>query len=127
MTTTPKKTTRGPGRVAFLAKKAEIAESVTAGHQLNSIYAGLEQSLGISYSQFARYVKKYITGSTETHGSKPQTNQAQKPIPAPASTPSGQRQSQSSRQPAAPANPTAKPSAGFHHDPIAAKKLDDLV
>lgn len=112
--------------MAFLARKTEIAKSVAAGHQLNTIYADLEKALGISYSQFARYVKKYITGSTEFNGNTLAANQTQKPLPAPLAETTGQRQPQPSRQPTGTGS-TTKPTTGFHHDPIAAKKLDDLV
>jgi hypothetical protein len=52
---------RGAGRVAFLARLEEYRALVAAGWPLTAIYD--EQNVagtGLSYSQFARYVARYI-------------------------------------------------------------------
>jgi hypothetical protein len=53
---------RGPnlGRVRFLARRDLISGKVGQGYPLSYIYAELQVQLKISYSQFARYVGKYI-------------------------------------------------------------------
>lgn len=54
-------TKRGLGRVTFLAKQGLIAEAMEAGWPLTLIYEKHAEKLGISYSQFSRYVARYIT------------------------------------------------------------------
>lgn len=53
---------KGAGRVAFLARLDSFASLMNAGHPQRSIYDDHAASLGISYSQFNRYVGKYILG-----------------------------------------------------------------
>lgn len=73
-----KKAVRGAGRVAFLASLAGIKKMVDEGHPLLSIYKEYEKSMSISYSQFVRYVGRYIKGDVRTEP---------KPDPEPASKP----------------------------------------
>lgn len=54
-------TKRGLGRVSFLAKQGVISEAIAAGWPLTSIYEKHAEKLNISYSQFSRYVARYIT------------------------------------------------------------------
>lgn len=71
MPSTPgKKPQSGPGagRVAFIARLDKIQTAVREGHPLVTIYRQLggedqKNGLGISYSQFARYVSKYVRSS----------------------------------------------------------------
>lgn len=56
----------GLGRVAFKAYFVEIHQEIEAGYTLTHIYDKRKDKLGITYSQFARYVGKYITGGTIT-------------------------------------------------------------
>ena len=59
MAEAPKTTSRGAGRVAFLARLDNIREMVQAGYPVISIYEQYGDGMGISYSQFARYVARY--------------------------------------------------------------------
>ncbi|NNM59268.1 MAG: hypothetical protein HKM04_05585 [Legionellales bacterium] len=54
-------TKRGLGRVTFLAKQGLISEAIEAGWPLTLIYEKHAEKLNISYSQFSRYVARYIT------------------------------------------------------------------
>lgn len=62
MANTPTKAAapRGAGRIAFLAVKDDVVNSIKAGHSTTAIYKRLKTRLGISYPQFARYVAKYV-------------------------------------------------------------------
>jgi len=54
---------RGPkpnAAVAFLARREAIADGMDAGHKVRTLYGVHGAGLGISYSQFARYVRAYI-------------------------------------------------------------------
>jgi len=55
-----KGTIRGAGRVGFLARQEDIKKMVEAGHPLLSIYQKYEKDMSISYSQFVKYVHKFI-------------------------------------------------------------------
>ncbi|EGC9888854.1 hypothetical protein GYC09_004618 [Salmonella enterica] len=129
MTKAPKETLRGAGRVAFLARVADFRELVEAGHPLLGIYESNKDELGISYSQFARYVAKYIRSPSheqEAHGRQPSAPsapaaQASPPAPAPA-TGGG---SGASRPAGKPAPAAAKPGA-FQHN-ATDNKRDDLI
>lgn len=59
-----KKRELGTGRVAFLARLEVVKEQLATGRTVMSVYRELEPQLGISYSQFDRYVIKFITGKT---------------------------------------------------------------
>ena len=50
----------GTGRVAFLARKDEIKERIDSGRTSMSVYREYQKQVDISYSQFARYVAKFI-------------------------------------------------------------------
>jgi hypothetical protein len=79
-----KKTFLGAGRVAFLARKAAIEKMIGEGYPLIFIYEKHSRELNISYSQFARYVRKYIR-------SEPHEPRKQEPVmesgPAPVKLP----------------------------------------
>ncbi len=60
-----KKPVRGAGRVAFLARQEGIKKMTEEGHPLLSIYQKYEGDLNISYSQFVRYVGRYIKGEVK--------------------------------------------------------------
>ena len=51
---------RGIGRVAFLAHRAAIQQAVDEGWPLTAIYEKYKSELSITYSQFARYVARFI-------------------------------------------------------------------
>lgn len=56
----PVKMRRGVGRVAFLARLEEFRKLVDAGWPITSIYEDHGPSTGLSYSQFVRYIGKYL-------------------------------------------------------------------
>ena len=134
--TTPEKKSRGGGRVAFLKHRESIRELIEAGHVARSIYdkLGGDEKLGISYSQFMRYVNKFITP-----GKSHDVQAAPPPHPAP-----GVRTGSTATPPApsplgqptrAPANSTGQPvSSGtrpggqprIQHSSVASDK-DDLI
>jgi hypothetical protein len=60
----PKTPPRGAGRVAFLARLDSIRKMVEAGYPVISIYEQYGEGIGISYSQFARYVVRYVQPPT---------------------------------------------------------------
>lgn len=61
MTTPQSGNSRGAGRVAFLARMEDIRTMVHAGYSLTAIYKHHGAGLSVmSYSQFARYVGRYI-------------------------------------------------------------------
>ena len=67
---------RGAGRSAFLAHKTAIEKALGSGYTAREVYEGLQSAAGlwISYSQFARYVARYITktqGKTATRAPAP--------------------------------------------------------
>jgi hypothetical protein len=51
---------RGAGRVGFLARQEGIKTMLEAGHPLLAIYQQYEKDMSISYSQFVKYVNKFI-------------------------------------------------------------------
>jgi len=51
---------RGVGRVGFLARQDDIKKMIEAGHPLLSIYQQYEKDMSIGYSQFVKYVHKFI-------------------------------------------------------------------
>ena len=53
---------RRPTRMAFLAMVEEVRAEVKAGAFLTAIYAARRERLGMSYSQFARHVQRYLNG-----------------------------------------------------------------
>ncbi|AGF73943.1 conjugal transfer protein TraK [Bartonella australis AUST/NH1] len=61
------KSRRGEGRVTFLFHIEEFRELLTAGHGQIVIYEnfGGRAKLGMSYSQFSRYINRYIKGKKE--------------------------------------------------------------
>ena len=67
-----KKAVRGSGRVAFIARIEGIKKMVEEGHPLLSIYQTYENDLPFRYSQFVKYVNRYIKleGMFEQKGKK---------------------------------------------------------
>jgi hypothetical protein len=48
------------GRVRFFAQLPLVREKVIAGYALSVIYRQFQDALGISYSQFRRYVSQHV-------------------------------------------------------------------
>ncbi|MNS32698.1 hypothetical protein D3C72_647930 [compost metagenome] len=63
MRSTPPKTYRGYGRVAYLAIRADVEDKLAKGWHLNAIYAEHEHRLPIGYKQFAKYVQRFSQAS----------------------------------------------------------------
>lgn len=59
------KAVRGSGRIAFLARLEEIKKKEKAGYPLLTLYREYQQELSFSYSQFVKYVHKYIRGNND--------------------------------------------------------------
>lgn len=55
----------GTGRVAFKARLEEIKKEIEAGRTVMSVYREYGQKVGIGYSQFDRYVNKFIRRKPE--------------------------------------------------------------
>lgn len=68
---------RGSGRVAFLFRLEGIKKMVEEGHPLLSIYQTYENDLPFRYSQFVKYVNRYI--KFEKEEKKPEVKSAVKP------------------------------------------------
>lgn len=121
MTKAPKKTLRGQGRVAFLARVEDFRKMVEAGHPLLGIYESNAGDLGISYSQFARYVAQYIRKESPSHEPRQQPHQpVAQPAPAtsiahPAPAPGGS--AGAGQQPAAKPTAGTKRGGAFTFDP----------
>lgn len=114
--TTTGKPRKGAGRVTFLAHAEKIKELIASGHPQRSIYDEHAEALGISYSQFNRYVGKYVLGKTEGGHQKGKVSEAV-PQPAPA-TPAPVTTGSNTAE-AAPAKRGA-----FTHDANASKRND---
>lgn len=127
---TPEKKSRGGGRVAFLKHREAIRELIEAGHVARSIYdqLGGDAKLGISYSQFMRYVNKFITPG-KSHDVQATTPPPPAPAgiraAAPAATQPATRQPRDSGQPTpSAARPGAQPR--IQHSSVAADR-EDLI
>lgn len=58
--TTARKQRKGEGRTKFLAHADTFRALLLTGHPQRSIYDDYAEALGISYSQFNRYVGQYL-------------------------------------------------------------------
>ena len=134
MPSTPGKVLRGAGRVAFLARIEAIRQAIGEGYTLTAVYSDHEKHLGISYSQFARYVSKFISHQEQrTHRNDHDQATGQAGTGAPIGHVAGSGANPDAGavpavQPGQPAGPAAKPKpgqrAGFTHDPDASNRRD---
>lgn len=121
MTKTPKKGPTGAGRVAFLARLEEFRSLIQAGWPVTVVYENHGgDNTGLSYSQFARYVGKYIRKPTKRGAQQPTIPDE---ITIPVATVQEQMQSGPSTVPA----PMSKPRPVFRHDPSSGNNHDDLM
>ena len=120
MTKTPKEKWPGAGRVAFLAQAQTVRESVEAGYPVLFIYRQLEAKLGISYSQFARYVVRYIRSPTrhEQTGTR---------SPTQLDTPPAPRVEEPATQAARKGKVTKPARRAFKHKATSGRDRDDLI
>lgn len=117
MTKNTKRTHRGAGRVAFLARLADFQRLLEAGHPMRSIYDDHKDQLGIGYPQFTKYVSRYIRKESHDRDETKAPNQQAIQAPAPASSDGA------SQQP----NRPKKPATGFVHDASSGNNRDDLI
>lgn len=112
------------GRVAFLAHCNVIRDLLEKGHRNREVSAELEAKLTISYSQFNRYVLRYITGEQNNGHQRKRTAQISPPTPYPALTPapSGEARNSDAR-----VFKTGQKRAQFKHDPNSGNTRDDLI
>ncbi|ECS2986238.1 hypothetical protein F9V60_22440 [Salmonella enterica subsp. enterica serovar Virchow] len=117
---TGKQSRKGDGRVAFLAHADKFRELMSAGHPQRSIYEDHAETLGISYSQFNRYVGRYLLAKEDDHG---QENQNSGGPQNPATT---QQAGSNTSNPAKPATGGQKPAkpVPFSHDPNSGNDRD---
>ena len=137
MTKAPKELPRGAGRVAFLARVEDFRKLVVAGHPVLAIYQEHGKDLGISYSQFSRYVARYIRSPASHDQDRPTlpftvtpTREPSKPIPAESAANSPTRAASRSTTASKPAAQIDKPAAsksGFQHRATSGDDRDDLI
>lgn len=117
---TPKEGRIGAGRVAFLARLDEFSGLIQAGWPVTVVYeihGG--DNIGLSYSQFARYVGKYIRKPTKRGAQQPTIADE---MPLPIKPQVGQQSGASTMS-----TPMPKRRPGFHHDPNSGNNRDDLI
>lgn len=120
MTKTPKGKWPGAGRVAFLARAQTIQQMVEAGYPVIAIYKQHEGELGISYSQFARYVARYI-GSPWRYE---QTGISNRPtVDTPPAPPIEEQPGRGART----VKDTRASKPAFKHDATSGRDRDDLI
>ncbi|QPL30865.1 TraK family protein [Pseudomonas fragi] len=112
------------GRVAFLAHCDVIRDLLEKGHRNKEVFAELEAKLTISYSQFNRYVLRYITGEQNNGHQRKRTAQISPPTPYPAPTPAPSGEARNSD---AQVFKTGQKRAQFKHDPNSGNTRDDLI
>ncbi len=129
MTDTPEKKRRGIGRVAFLARLDEFRKLIEAGWPITFIYEDHGKSIGLSYSQFARYIGKYIrtpptrNRSEGKSGTDRVINLPPETLYEPPVTPQlPMSHLKSKSPPAVPKGPVV-----FRHDPNSGNTRDDLI
>ncbi len=117
----PKGRLTGAGRVAFLARLDKFRDLLAAGWPITVVYeshGGAET--GLSYSQFVRYVGKYIR--TPSKRGTPQPQPLNEP-PLYITPPPAPGHSHSSEIPSR--TPTSR--AVFKHDANSGNERDDLI
>lgn len=97
----------GTGRVTFLARLEQIQTLIEAGNGRRAVYDSLGgiSGLGIGYSQFNRYVKRYLMSQEVS-------------ALCTSGTPKGDQ---------APNKDMGLKRPGFQYDPSSAHKRDDLI
>lgn len=120
MNTAPKNKLPGVGRVAFLARLSEFKNLFDAGWPISVIYDHHKGSnTGLSYSQFARYIGKYVRKpELQRENSLDNKNHFTNPSIAPTTQQSKDNPIEKSRK--------LKKIIPFHHDPLGSQR-DDLI
>lgn len=119
---------RGDGKIAFLARLDTFQELFKAGHQQRKVFEKYESELGMSYSQFNRYVNKYIRAETADGHQRKGQGQKQQPTTPAASTGSIGGSGGASPAPTTSGKPAgSKRPPVFQHDPSSGNNRDDLI
>lgn len=118
---------RGDGKIAFLARLDTFQELFKAGHQQRKVFEKYESELGMSYSQFNRYVNKYIRAETADGHQRKGQGQKQSPSATAASTGGNSGSGGASPTPATSGKPASKRPPVFQHDPSSGNTRDDLI
>lgn len=129
MADTPEKIRRGVGRVAFLARLDEFRKLVNAGWPITIIYEDHGSSTGLSYSQFVRYVGKYLRTppTRNVADEQPHVQALRKTSPEIISKPHATPLKQlADPKPSKPVN-SSKGRIAFRHDPSSGNTRDDLI
>lgn len=104
------------GRVAFFAHQDEIRDMWAKGHSNKEIFKALEAQLDMSYSQFNRYLVRYIKGeNTDEHQRKGQGQKAKQSTTAGASDAVSSSRGETPT-PATSGKPAGRPPV-FKHNP----------
>lgn len=112
------------GRVAFLAHLDAIRDLLEKGHRNKEVFAELEAKLSISYSQFNRYVVRYIV-EANSDGHQKKSIAESPPVfhsPKPASN-----TAQQAKDSATKAESSTHKRPIFKHDPNSGNERDDLI
>lgn len=116
----PKKNRRGVGRVMFLARLEDFRKLIDAGWPITAIYEDHGGSkTGMSYSQFARYIGKYVRPPT------PRRNDSEEISPLTTSV--LQPQSTTAIEPTVQTEGRSKKPEPFQHNPNGGNDRDDLI
>lgn len=121
---------RGVGRVAFLARLDEFRRLIEAGWPITLIYEDHGTSTGLSYSQFARYIGKYVRTppTRNSRAGQPSTQLAMvETISETPSPPLSPRPNTNPERPPAKALSAPKSRTVFFHDPNSGNNRDDLM
>jgi len=118
---------RGDGKIAFLARLDTFQELFKAGHQQRKVFEKYEGELGMSYSQFNRYVNKYIRAETADGHQRKGQGQKHPPSTPAASTGGNGGSGGPSPTPVTSGKPTGKRAPVFQHDPSSGNNRDDLI
>jgi hypothetical protein len=122
---------KGDGKVNFMTHLETFKKLLAAGHQQRRVFETHVNQLGISYSQFNRYVNQYISEKNNDGYQKESHKQSQQQTPA--TVPTTGIDKQPAENPVAADSSTEKPAragkkeAVLQHDPNRGNKLDDLV
>lgn len=113
---------RGPKRsaeAAFVALAPKLAEALKGRHKIAALYEEYGAGLGISYSQFARYVARHITKKESKPGEAKEAGM---------STPAAALPDDRAATPSPPPGPRRAPPRDlptFTYDPMDAIRIRD--
>lgn len=113
---------KGAGLVAFRARQGEIGKLLAAGFPQREIYRQLGEALGISYSQFNRYVQKHLMPSEAPRHDENALGRARRAV---GNEPDSQSPSQQKPRPAG--KPSGTRGKKFDFDPEARNTRDNLI